>query len=250
MLLYASLTSLTVFTFAVLVKKPKGWNSLRKNLQSAILGFLNPFLYYLVLFNAYSILPAQEAQALNYTWPLILTVFAWLFLSQPLRVRGIFGVFMGFLGALIVSSKGSIGSLSLSNILGDLLALSSALIWASYWVLNLRDGRKAEVKMFWNFLFGSLYILTYVAWRGKLVLDALGIIGSVYVGLFEMGVTFLLWLRALEKEEASKVAGLVYLTPVLSLFFITTIVREPLRASTIVGLALILMGARIARGRG
>jgi len=34
--------------------------------RSAFLGFLNPFLYYVVLFKAYSLLRAQEAQPLNF----------------------------------------------------------------------------------------------------------------------------------------------------------------------------------------
>jgi len=40
-------------------------------IYSAILGFLNPFLYYMILLKAYSILPAQIAQPLNYTWPVV-----------------------------------------------------------------------------------------------------------------------------------------------------------------------------------
>jgi len=42
-------------------------SALRDNvLRSACLGALNPVLYYLVLFQAYARLPAQEAQALQY----------------------------------------------------------------------------------------------------------------------------------------------------------------------------------------
>ena len=33
-----------------------------------LLALINPFLYYLVLFQAYDALPAQEAQVINYTW--------------------------------------------------------------------------------------------------------------------------------------------------------------------------------------
>jgi len=47
--------------------------------RSALLGLLNPFAYYAVLLKAYSILPAQEAMALNYLWPVVLVV-----LSVPL----------------------------------------------------------------------------------------------------------------------------------------------------------------------
>ena len=42
--------------------------------RAAALGFLNPFLYYVVLFKAYDLLPAQEAQPLNYTWAITLAI--------------------------------------------------------------------------------------------------------------------------------------------------------------------------------
>jgi drug/metabolite transporter (DMT)-like permease len=41
--------------------------------QSAITGALNPFGYYLILFKAYSLLPAQLAQPLNMIWPVTLS---------------------------------------------------------------------------------------------------------------------------------------------------------------------------------
>jgi len=56
--------------------------SRRDYFYSSLLGFLNPFLYYIVLFKAYSMLPAQEAQALNYTWPLIVVILSIPLLNQ------------------------------------------------------------------------------------------------------------------------------------------------------------------------
>ena len=41
-------------------------------LRLGALGLLNPFLYYLILFEAYARLPAQIAQPLNYTWAITL----------------------------------------------------------------------------------------------------------------------------------------------------------------------------------
>ncbi|MFA4700672.1 DMT family transporter [Pyrococcus kukulkanii] len=244
MLFYASLTSTIIFLGANLREGRKF--SVRENLYSAFLGFINPFLYYLVLFNAYSLLPAQEAQALNYTWPIILVVFSSAFLGQPLTIKEFFGVIVGFLGALVIGTHGNLSSLSFANPLGDALALSSALVWAMYWIFNLRDPRKAEEKMFWNFFFGSLYILGLGLVRG-IKFDSLGVLGAVYIGTFEMGLTFLLWLKALEGEEAGKVASLVYLTPVLSLVFISIVVGEKILKSTLLGLALILLGIMLSR---
>ncbi|HII60477.1 DMT family transporter [Pyrococcus horikoshii] len=244
MLFYSSLTSTVIFLLANL-KDIKTF-SIKANLNSVFFGFINPFLYYLVLFSAYSILPAQEAQALNYTWPIILVIFSSAFLGQRLSERDFLGVIIGFLGALVVGTRGNLSSLHFANPMGDLLALCSAIIWAIYWILNLRDPRKAEVKMMWNFIFGFLYISILGVIEG-IKFDPYGVLGAIYVGTFEMGLTFLLWLKALESEEAGKVASLIYLTPVLSLLFISIVVGEKILGSTIVGLALILLGIALSR---
>ena len=49
---------------------------IRDYLRLACLGILNPFCYYLVLFKAYDLLPAQVAQALNYTWAITLMLLS------------------------------------------------------------------------------------------------------------------------------------------------------------------------------
>ncbi|AAL81495.1 EamA family transporter [Pyrococcus furiosus DSM 3638] len=244
MLFYASLTSMMIFLVANL--RGERDFSIKRNINSALLGFINPFLYYLVLFSAYSLLPAQEAQALNYTWPIILVIFSSVFLGQRLTGREVLGVLIGFFGALIIGTRGNLASLKFANPTGDFLALSSAIIWATYWILNLRDTRKAETKMFWNFVFGFIYISLLGIFRG-IKFDIVGILGAIYVGSFEMGLTFLLWLKALESEKAGEVASLVYLTPVLSLVFISILVGEKIMKSTILGLALILLGIIMSR---
>ncbi|AFK22954.1 DMT family transporter [Pyrococcus sp. ST04] len=247
MLFYASLTSLLVFFFGILRSKSRDVFDFKVNLSSAVLGFLNPFLYYLVLFTAYDLLPAQEAQALNYTWPIFLTIFATIFLGQSLTYHSLLGILVSFTGALVVGTRGNLSSLKFVNPVGDGLALASALIWATYWILNLRDKRDSIVKMFWNFFFGVIYIGAFVVLRG-IKIDILGIVGSIYIGLFEMGVTFFVWLKALESEEAKKVSSLIYLTPALSLCIISIVLGEKILISTIVGLSLIILGISIVQG--
>ena len=78
----ASLTSALALLIIVFVGKKINliWRSTGKELlNSAILGFINPFLYYLILLKAYQLLPAQVAQPLNMIWPIILV-----FLSVPI----------------------------------------------------------------------------------------------------------------------------------------------------------------------
>jgi len=238
LLFYASLTSLILFGLIYARK----FSPRRENLRSAYLGLINPLLYYTVLFSAYDRLPAQEAQALNYTWPLTLVLLSIPLLGKRPGARTVFGLFLGFFGAIVVATKGDVTELSFTDPLGVALGLGSALIWASYWLLNLRDERPLVEKMFWNFLFGFTYISIVVAATGKFVVPPVeGLAGAVYIGLFEMGVTFLLWYRAVEGDMAFA-SNLAYLVPFLSLFFISVVVGESIAPATVVGLAMIVTG--------
>ncbi|MBA7716841.1 hypothetical protein ES703_125923 [subsurface metagenome] len=70
-----------------------------------------------------------------------------------------------------------------------------------------------------------------------------GILGAAYIGLFEMGITFLIWLKALKlSKTTSHVASLVYLAPFLSLVVISFAVGEQIFFSTIIGLIFIIGG--------
>ncbi|MFT7692382.1 MAG: drug/metabolite transporter (DMT)-like permease, partial [Candidatus Latescibacterota bacterium] len=85
LLLYACGVSTLVLGSIVLVQKKVGLvfaGGRRAWLRSLALGLLNPLVYYLVLFSAYERLPAQEAQPLNYTWALTLTLLSIPLLKQ------------------------------------------------------------------------------------------------------------------------------------------------------------------------
>ncbi len=154
LLFYSSISSLFVlFIILILQNKLKLLLKLTRKeiLYSAVLGFFNPFLYYLVLFKAYSLLLTQEAQPLNYTWPLVIVILSSLVLKQKIKSIDIVALLMGFTGVIVISTRGNISSLSFSNPLGISLALGSSIIWATFWILNMRDSRDDVVKLFFEF---------------------------------------------------------------------------------------------------
>jgi drug/metabolite transporter (DMT)-like permease len=85
------------------------------------------------------------------------------------------------------------------------------------------------------------------------VVNFYGLVGAIYVGLFEMGITFVLWLSALKlSENTAKVGNLIFISPFLSLVFIRVFVGEEILMSTLLGLALIITGLiaqQIKRGK-
>ncbi|MGE5425386.1 MAG: DMT family transporter [Syntrophothermus sp.] len=251
LLLFSSVSALLVLFIIILFQ---GKSRLLKNLQikdyvnSAVMGGLNPFLYYLVLLRSYELLPAQEAGTLNYIWPLVLVLLSIPMLRQKISKWSILAIFISFMGIMLISTHGEIMNLKFSNPFGVLLATGSALFWALFWILNIRDHREEVTKLFLNFCFGTLYILITVLIlhsMGKLPFsfDFHGLAGSLYLGIFEMGVTFVLWLNALKyATTTAKVSNLIYLSPFISLFLIHIFVGEKILVSTIAGLAFITAG--------
>jgi drug/metabolite transporter (DMT)-like permease len=70
-----------------------------------ILGAINLFLYYFVLFRAYDLLPAQEAQAINYTWALTLAFLLVPFLKQKFYIVDIVAGVLCYFGVVVIATK-------------------------------------------------------------------------------------------------------------------------------------------------
>jgi drug/metabolite transporter (DMT)-like permease len=205
-------------------------------LRAALLGLLNPFLYYLVLFKAYSLLPGQIAMALNYGWPLVLTLLSVPILRQRLSRGQLAAVGVSFVGAVLIATRGQLTHFGGLSGTGLLLAAGSTLLWALFWLGNARIGADPVVKLFVGFCSGLIAALVCslpptTAWPAL-----------VYIGLFEMGLTFVLWLSALQlATTTARITNLVYLTPFLSLCFLRLVIGEPIHPATATGLALIVL---------
>jgi len=248
LLFLASFVSLLVLFIIVSVQNKLHYlfrHSAKDYLRSALLGFLNPFLYYIVLFKAYSLLPAQEAQPLNYTWSITLALFSIPLLKQRIGYVSILALIISYLGVFIISTRGNVLGFKFTNPYGVILALGSAVIWALFWIYNVRDKRDEVTKLFLNFSFGFIFIFIamVLSSRIKIIPPMAGIAGGIYVGLFEMGITFVLWLKALKlSKTTAQVGNLIYLSPFVSLVLIRFVVGEKILLSTMVGLVFIVTG--------
>jgi drug/metabolite transporter (DMT)-like permease len=181
-------------------------------------------------------------------WPIILVFLSVPLLGQKIERKSFIALFISFAGVYLISSQGKLFHFGGANPKGVFLTIGSSVFWALYFILNLRDKRDEAVKLLLNFLFGSLYLLTAIIFSGKWhdYIGLKGAIGSVYVGVFEMGITFLFWLKALSLAETTdKVSNLVYFAPIISLFFVNFFLKEPVYYTTPVGLLLIIGGILI-----
>ncbi|MBC8478160.1 DMT family transporter, partial [bacterium] len=111
LLLLATLTSTLLLWVLLLARGGRvllRQQSSRELALSALQGALNPVLYYLVLFNAYKLLPAQQAQPLNFTWPLMLMLLSVPLLKQQLTWRKMLALVVSYTGVLLVVTRGNL----------------------------------------------------------------------------------------------------------------------------------------------
>jgi drug/metabolite transporter (DMT)-like permease len=250
LILLASLVSWLFLIGILLVQgRAKTLFSLSKKdyVWSLIFGLMNPALYYLLLFSAYDALPAQEAQALNYSWAIVMTLLAVPLLGQRLSRFDMVAAGLCYFGVLMIATRGDVLGLNFANIKGVLLALASTVVWSLYWILNQKDQRQPIVGLCLNFSFALPLIIVVAYITGDLgslfnsPWQALA--GGFYVGIFEMGLAFILWLKAMKlAENTARIANLIFISPFLSLVLISVLLKEEILSSTLVGLCLIIAG--------
>ena len=245
LLFYSALVS-TLALFIILVTQgkvsklrtvtPKSWA------MAALLGFINPFCYYIVLFKAYDLLPGQIAMSINYGWTLALTLLSVPILKQTLSRTQLAAIAVSFSGAIVIATEGRFTAFGEVNMFGVTLAFASTIIWAVFWLLNARDKLDPVFKLFLGFCFGLFYTLIFSPLFGGInIVKGIALLPLVYIGLFEMGITFVLWLTALQlSSTAARIGNLIYITPFLSLVFLWLVIGEEIHTATWIGLSMIV----------
>jgi drug/metabolite transporter (DMT)-like permease len=198
----------------------------------------------MVLLKAYTILPAQLAQPLNYTWPVMLVLLSAPLLKQRIHFKSILAILISFLGVFVISLRDNFLNFSIDQPFGILLATGSSVIWALFWIFNVKDERSDVEKLALGFVFSLLFTTSaIIIFSSFTVPDIKGLLAAVYVGFFEMGFTFILWLLALKMSGRSdRISNFVFISPFFALIWIHLILNESIYKTTIIGLVLIIIG--------
>jgi drug/metabolite transporter (DMT)-like permease len=81
---------------------------------------------------------------LNYTWGIIVVLFSIIFLKQKVHLINIIFLLLSFIGVVIIATGGNLTDLQFKNTEGVFYALSSAIVWGLFWVLNMKDKRDVD----------------------------------------------------------------------------------------------------------
>ena len=247
LLLVSAVTASMIFALVITIQKK--WYLLKSITRKewilfAITGMLSPAGYYLILFQAYDLLPAQIAQSINYSWAIVLTLLLALVTRQRIPLLKYLGMAISLGGVALISlGSDTIVGVKLS-ILGLLLAFLSAFVWASFWILNKKSEHIDNIlALFISFFFGSLFLLVGLLFIDVQLYSSKGLLSAIYVGLFEMVIPFIFFGLALKKtDNPALINQLCYLSPFISLFIIRSVLGEQIYFTTFIGLVLIVGG--------
>lgn len=214
---------------------------------TALLGFFGCFFYYLCLYYGYANANSIDVLITQYTWPASMAILGMIILRESITARKIVGIGLGFLAAIIVISKGNVAELTLDNPSVLLIVLLGATGFALFSVLSKKDSTfSANGTVFLYFAFATVFSLIALLWHSTLTLPPQSTWLSLLLnGALFNGLSYILWIRALNLTDASNIAPLVYLAPVLSVIWLVIVFAEPFYFAYAVGIALTVLSGLI-----
>ena len=194
------------------------------------------------------------AAIINATVPLFVLVIAPLFLpDEPIRVNGVVGLAVGFMGVVLIVSPGLTSADG--NPLGELALLGSSLTYAIGNVYNRRNVRGLAPLVpavfqvtFALLIVGVLALVLERPWETAQA-DAEAWFSVIWLGIFGSGMAYLAYIRLLGRWGATRTALVAYLLPVVGIVLGYLVLQEPIGPSLLAGTALITVGVALVNGR-
>lgn len=217
-----------------------------------LLAIAGLFAYHALYFIALRLAPAAEANLINYLWPLLIVLLSALVPGGGrLRAAQVVGAMMGLAGtALLIGSGGDLRA-EPNSLWGYAAALSCALVWSSYSVVNRRfAGVPSEAMIGICGAVALLGLLTHLLFEGGTVRPAGGEwLALAAMGIGPLGLAFLAWDYGTKHGELPVLGTLAYGAPVMSTLLLVLLGLAPLSVELLVACALVVGGAWIATRR-
>lgn len=235
----------------LLSPKPLRPVSFKGELPFMAAGLTGLTVYFLLENTALTYTLASNCGIILSTAPMFTAMMLWLTKRAP-RPRWTF--FLGFaiaMGGISVISLG--GSRLELNPLGDLLVLGAALSWGCYGVcLELADGQGLSTLQttrkvfFWGLAFTLMLSPLFARDLHLLDLgrfaDPVMLFNILYLSAGASAFCFILWNRAIQLIGSVSTNLYIYLTPVITLTASAIVLGEPVTASALGAIALIILG--------
>ncbi len=211
-----------------------------------LLGLLGTYIYYLFLYLGYAKALGMEVLVVQYTWPVFVVLLSVTILKEPFRFRTLVSILLGFLGVMLVLTKGDFEELNINNGVVILLVLAGAFCFALFSVLS-KTVDKEPIGVISVYFFAAC-IASFISMQyfsEFAVPSTKELIPVILNGVLVNGFSYVFWILALKSTDASYLAPFVFLSPILSAIYLILFFDEPFLWVYGAGLVLVVASGLI-----
>lgn len=218
-----------------------------------VMAILNITIPFVLITWAEQSVESSLAAILTSPVPLIAIILSSFFLvDEPMRLNGLAGLVVGFIGVVIVTSRGL--TAAGSSITGEIALLGAAFSYACGAVYARRNVRglapmipAAFQVTFAALITGTLALVVEHPWTARPDLQA--IFSILWLGILGSGVAYLFVFRLFAHWGATRTTLVAYLLPPVGIVLGFLVLKEPVDARLILGSALIIAGVGLVNSR-
>lgn len=217
-----------------------------------ISAFFNVMLFFGLQTCGLLYLPGGLFSVLVFFQPILLGLFAWIWLGEQMTPTKMIGLVIGFSGIIIVSIDGL--TVHISTI-GVMLGLLTALGWA-LGVIYVKKISK-EVNAYWmvsmQLMIGGAFLVgtgtvfeswSAIEWNGPYIF------GLVFGATIGIPVAYIIYYSLVNAGVASKVGAFTFLVPIIAVLASTIFLNEPMTYMLLIGLLLVVISICVVNYNG
>jgi drug/metabolite transporter (DMT)-like permease len=187
--------------------------------------------------------------------PLFAIVIAPLVLpDEPIRLNGVVGLLIGFVGVVVLTSRGLLSGGGSSDISGEVALLGASLAYAAGAVYSRKNmrGVRPMIPAVFQVTFAAI-IATSLAFLTEHPLDLRpapdALFAIVWLGILGSGLAYLINFRLLAAWGATRTTLVAYLIPVVGIVLGYVVLGETVDGRLLLGTALVVGGVAIVNSR-
>jgi len=171
-------------------------------------------------------------------------------LGERIRARQGIGVAISFSGVFLIATHGHPAQLSFNR--GDLMALTSMIMWAGYTILLRvrRDALEVVELLTMVCAFGTLFMMPWLAAEAasgaRLALTTPGALAVAYSAIGSLLIAYAGWSYVVTRLGAARAGVTLHLMPALGVLLSAVLLGEYPRWFHFAGIALILAGVALS----
>jgi drug/metabolite transporter (DMT)-like permease len=218
-----------------------------------VMAIINITIPFLLITWAEQSVESSLAAILTSPVPLFAIVLSSLFLAdEPMRVNGVVGLAVGFIGVVIITSPGLTGVGS--SVTGELALLGAAFSYACGAVYSRRNvrGLAPMIPAVFQVSFAALITVVLALlfehpWTARP--DGEAIFAILWLGILGSGVAYLLVFRLFADWGATRTTLVAYVIPPVGIVLGFLVLQEPVDARIILGTGLVIAGVGLVNSR-